>query len=179
MHFMLLLAIAFPHPDSDSVFSVQAELQGLYEEISQSTLQFVSADDIDQFHEVLYTPEWVFIDAQGQRHPWSQVREEEIQALKAPTFDWMTQSIQKLSVTPGGATAIVNLTTVRSSVDTEGRYGPKGGSHTLTETTPFRDVWVKMADSWKLQSHEQLGRPNVSVTASQYEKYLKDYSIGR
>ena len=130
MHFILLLAIAFLHPDSENVFSVQAELQGLYEQISQARLQFVTADDIDQFHEVLYAPEWVFIDAMGQRHPWSQIREEEIQALKAPTFDWMTQSIQKLSL-------------------------------------------------WKLHSREQLGRAKVSVAASQYEKYLRDYAVGR
>jgi len=83
MHFILLLAIAFLHPDSENVFSVQAELQGLYE-----------------------------------------------QALKAPTFDWMTQSIQKLSL-------------------------------------------------WKLHSREQLGRAKVSVAASQYEKYLRDYAVRR
>jgi len=79
---------------------------------------------------VLYAPEWVFIDAMGQRHPWLQIRDKEIQALKAPTFDWMTQSIQKLSL-------------------------------------------------WKLQSREQLGRATVSAAASQYERHLKDYAVGR
>jgi hypothetical protein len=179
LHIMLLLALAVVRPDDQSAFSVQAELQGLYEEISQATLQFVTGDDIDQFHEVLYTPEWVFIDATGKRSPWSQVREEQIQALTAPPFDWMNQAVQKVSLTSGGATAVVSVTTVRTIVDTEGKYGQKGSSHTLAQTTPFRDVWIKMGDTWKMQSREQIGKPTVSVSASQYEKYLKDYSVPR
>jgi hypothetical protein len=37
------------------------------------------------------------------------------------------QPIQKLSVVPGGATVVVTLTTVRTIVDSEGRYGSLSG----------------------------------------------------
>ena len=60
MHIMLWLAIGVLQPNPQNAFLVQAELQRLYEAISQATLRFVTADDIDQFHEVLYTQEWVF-----------------------------------------------------------------------------------------------------------------------
>jgi hypothetical protein len=75
----------------------------------------------------------------------------------------MNQSIQKLSLTSGGAEVVVNLTTVRSIVDAEGRYGRQGAPHTLTETTTFRDGWVKVSDKWKFKSREQIGRPTVAV----------------
>jgi hypothetical protein len=48
-------------------------------------------------------------------------------------------------------------------VDNDGRYGRKGGSHTLTEATVFRGSWIKVADDWKLKSREQIGQPKVLV----------------
>ena len=162
---VMLLALALHQPAIGSdAFNVGAELQGMYEEISQATLQFVTESDVDLFHDVLYMPDWVFVDAAGQKHTWSQMREREVQALSAPAFSSMNQSIQKLSLAPdGAATVLVNLTTVRAIVDAEGRYGRQGASHTLTETTAFRDTWVKASGSWKLKSREQLGQPTVAV----------------
>ena len=144
-------------------FEVQGELQGMYDEISQATLQFVTESDVDLFHEVLYTPDWVFVDRAGQKQTWPQVRERAIQALSAPRLNSMIQPIQKLSLVPDGATAVVRVTTVRTIVDTEGRYGRQGASHTLKETTTFRDTWVRVSDAWKQKSREQIGRPTVSV----------------
>jgi hypothetical protein len=112
---------------------------------------------------VLYTSDWVFIDATGQRHSWSQVREEAVRTLESPRVDSITQSIQTLSLVPTGATVRVNVTTVRTMVDNDGRYGRKGGSHTLTEATVFRDSWIKVADDWKLKLREQIGQPRVLV----------------
>ena len=63
-------------------FIVQAELQGLYDEISQATLQFATASDIDEFHEVLYTPDWVFTDPEGHTRTWPEVRPD---AVRTPT----------------------------------------------------------------------------------------------
>lgn len=160
---VLLLALTLQQGTASDTFNVRAELQGLYDEISQATLQFVTESDVDLFHDVLYTPDWVFVDATGQKQTWPQVREREVQALSAPPLSSMNQSIQKLSLAPDGATVVVNLTTVRSVVDAEGRYGRKGASHTLTETTAFRDVWLKASDKWKLKSREQIGQPIVSV----------------
>ena len=78
-------------------------------------------------------------------------------------LDSMTQPIGKLEVDSGGATVVVNLTTVRTVVDHEGRYGRPDASHTLTDTTPFRDRWIKVSDEWKLKSREQIGAPSESV----------------
>ena len=159
---LLAIALLFPGAPPDT-FAVQAELQGLYDEISQATLQFASDSDVDQFHDVLYMPDWVFVDTTGQTRNWSQVREGAIQALSSPPLDSMSQPIRKLTVTPEGATVIVDLTTVRTIVDHEGHYGRKEASHTLTDTTPFRDRWVLISDRWRLKSREQIRRPVESV----------------
>lgn len=97
---LVMALVAGPGPDT---FDVQVELQGLYDEISQAT------------------------------------------------------------VDPEGVTVIVDLTTVRTIVDHEGRYGRAEVSHTLTETTVFRDRWVRVSGEWKLKSREQIGRPIESV----------------
>jgi ketosteroid isomerase-like protein len=157
---LVMALVAGPAPDT---FDVQAELQGLYDEISQATLQFVTPSDVDQFHEVLYTSDWVFVDATGQKRNWSQMREGAIQALSAPPLGSMSQPIRKLSVDPEGVTVMVDLTTVRTIVDHEGRYGKAEASHTLTETTVFRDRWVRVSGEWKLKSREQIGQPIESV----------------
>jgi hypothetical protein len=160
---VLLFAVALAPISQHDKFPVWAELQGLYDEISQATQQFETASDVDLFHDVLYTSDWVFIDATGQRHSWSQVREEAVRTLESPRVDSITQSIQTLSLVPTGATVRVNVTTVRTMVDNDGRYGRKGGSHTLTEATVFRDSWIKVADGWKLKLREQIGQPRVLV----------------
>jgi hypothetical protein len=112
---------------------------------------------------VLFTPDWTFIDAQGTVLNWTQVRAVAIQALSAPHPDGIYQAIQKLAVEPDGATVIVNMIVARSSVDHEGRYGRRDASDMLDETTTFRDRWVKVADTWKLKSRQQMGKPIVSV----------------
>lgn len=159
---VLAAALLVPSAPADD-FAVQAELQGLYDEISQATLQFVSPADVDEFHDVLYTADWVFTDLAGQRHAWREVREDAVRALSAPRLDAMTQPIRMLSVDPAGATVVVNVVTVRTIVDHEGRYGRPEASHTLTTTTPFRDRWVKVSDEWKLKAREQIGASSESV----------------
>jgi hypothetical protein len=159
---LLALTLLTPGPPP-AAFEVQMALQGLYDEISQAMLAFESASDVDLFHDVLCTPDWVFVDATGQKQTWPQARERAIRALSAPTPDAMIQPIQKLSLIPDGATVVVKVTTVRTIVDTDGRYGRPGKSHTLTETTVYRDGWVRTADAWKLKSREQIGGPTVSV----------------
>jgi len=164
MVLVLVLAAALLAPGAPADdFAVQAELQGLYDEISQATLQFVSAADVDEFHDVLYTADWVFTDLIGQRHAWREVREDAIRALSAPRLDAMTQPIRMLSVDRAGATVVVNVVTVRTIVDHDGRYGRPEASHTLTATTPFRDRWVKVSDEWKLKAREQIGASSESV----------------
>src|ERR1700719_3652288 len=81
-----------------AVLTARADLQGLYDEISQAGFQFGNATDVDVFHDVLYTPDWVFVDAAGQRHGWMQVREEVIQHVHARPYASMIQAIEKLSL---------------------------------------------------------------------------------
>ena len=160
----LLLAAALLNPGTPTdTFDVQFKLQALYDEISQATLQFDTAMDIDDFHEVLYTPDWVLTDAAGHVQTWSDVRQAAIDALSMPRPDAIVQSIGKLSVDADGATVVVNVITVHTIVDHEGRYGRKDASHTLTDTTAFRDRWVRVSDEWKLKSREPIGRPTESV----------------
>jgi hypothetical protein len=86
-----------------------------------------------------------------------------IQASLAPHPDSVTQPIEKLSRSAEGVTDIVQVITVRTIVDHEGRYGRPDASHKLTETTTFRDRWVRVSDHWKLKSREQIGGPSESV----------------
>ena len=98
--FLLALVLLRPGPPPDR-FDVQADLQGLYDEIT--TLQFVSESDVDLLHDVLYTPDWVFVDAMGQKQIWHELRQQAVRALARPLPDSMSQPIQKLSLVPEGA----------------------------------------------------------------------------
>ena len=156
---VLSLVLALGQAGSQDLFSVRGELQGLYSEISQATLQFETEEDIDQFHAVLYTPDWVYVDASGQPHSWQQTRDDLFRSLKVSPIAWMSQDIEKLSLVPDGAMALVKMETVRTVVDNEGRFGRQGASHTLTEATMFRDAWVNTSDGWKLKSrHKSVNR---------------------
>ena len=169
MHTILLLMLGLLQSSAPDTFSVQADLQGLYDEISQASLQFLTETDVDDFHEIMYTPDWIFVDTKGQQRTWAELREQAVQALNTPHHDPMVQSIQKLTLVPGGATAVVNVTIVRTVTDDDGRYGRKGASHTLNETTPFRDAWVATGDRWKMKSRQQVGPAKVVVDKPEYE----------
>jgi len=169
MHIMFVAALGLLQASSPDAFDVQADLQGRYAEISQATLQFATEQDVDDFHEVMYTPDWAVTDVAGQRHEWAQLRAEALQALTAPRLDAMVQSIQTLSLTASGATTVVNITTVRTEIDAEGRYGAKGATHRLNETTSYRDTWVRVGDGWKLKAREQLHLHKVQVDKPDYE----------
>jgi hypothetical protein len=162
---IVALAIALTLSGPPDLFEVRTTIQGLYDEISQAVLQFETPEDADQFHSVVYTPDWVFVDTSGQTHSWPQMRD---QVLHATPVQAATQPIQKLSLVPGGAVATVNEIRTRAIVDEEGKYGRKGASHSLTETTPFKDTWVQIGDQWKLKSRTQLGPPKVQVDVSDY-----------
>jgi hypothetical protein len=148
---------------STDKFDVQFELQALYDEISQATLQFDTATDVDDLHSVLFTPDWTFTDAAGHTKTWADIRPAAVEALSAPRPDSIVQPITKLTSAASGTTVVVKVITVHTIVDHEGRYGRKDASHTLTKTTTFRDRWVRVSDAWKLKSREQIGQPTESV----------------
>ena len=119
--------------------------------------------DVDLFHSVLYAPDFVFVDTGGKTHEWPEMRALAIEAIGMPLPDSSIQSIQKLTLVTGGAAVVVDMTTVRTIVDKNGTYGHKGATHTLTEFTPFRDLWVRADDAWKLKRRAQIGATTVSV----------------
>jgi hypothetical protein len=162
-------AQAKSNPEAPDPFLVQADIQGLYAEISQASLQFLTEADVDDFHDILYTPDWTVTDAMGRQHTWMELRAQALEALQAPHRDPIVQSIQKLTLAPGTASALVNVTIVHNITDTEGKYGKKGDAHTLTETTTFRDTWVAMGDRWKMKARQQVGQPRVVVDKPEYE----------
>jgi ketosteroid isomerase-like protein len=158
----LLLAVGLQVRSQDA-FDVQSELRGLYDEIAQATLQFTSEADVDEFHSVLYTPDWSVVDSKGQRHAWPELRQRAIAALKEPMADSINPILQKVTLEADGATALVMVETVRTIVDTAGRYGRPGLMHTITEDAVFRDRWVMIAGSWKLKAREEIGQPKTWV----------------
>jgi len=146
MHTILLLILGLLQAGSPDAFTVQADLQGRYAEISQASLQFVTDADVDDFHDVMYTSDWTVTDMAGQQQDWGQLRLQALHALTMPHPTAIVQSIQKLALVPNGAAAVVNVTTVRTVVDNEGRYGQKGATHTLSETTPI----VTRGSPWRV-----------------------------
>jgi hypothetical protein len=118
---------------------------------------------VDQFHAVLYTPDWSLVDSKGQRHAWAELRQREVAALKEPMADSINPIIQKVALGPDGATVVVTVETMRTTVDTAGHYGRPGLTHTLTEDAVFRDRWVRVAGNWKLKAREEIGQPKTWV----------------
>jgi hypothetical protein len=157
----LLLALAAP-PD---LFTTQFELQGLYDEISQASMQFMTSTDADEFQAALLTPDWTFTDASGQTHGWAEMRD---QIMHAPPVVAATQPIQKLALVPGGATVTINEIRTRPFVDADGKYGKKDAQHMMTTTTSFRDTWVQVGEQWKFKSRQQLGPPKQKLDVSDY-----------
>jgi hypothetical protein len=148
-------------PDSDTR-TVQMQLQGLYDEISNTVLQFADESDVDAFHNVLYTSDWVFVDVDGQPHPWAEMRAPAVAAISEPPPESSIQRIEKVSLLPDRAIVNVKATLMRSVPDADGHNG-RAQARSLTETTEFRDVWVKTGETWKCSARTQVGVPVVSV----------------
>jgi hypothetical protein len=140
-----LLVVAFAAVQiiipSGDVFEPWCELQGLYNQASQTVIAARTVGDIDLLHAVMDTPDFVFIDRNGERYTWERVRERQVQALNEPRLDSLKQTIQKVSLTPQGATVIATVTTVRTA---------------LSETITVRDSWVKAAAGWRRSVREEL-----------------------
>jgi len=150
---LLVLALLITAPSAGTTFDVQATLQGLYDEISQTLLQVTSDSDVDQLHDVLYTPDCVFVDASGTQHTWAEMREEMLRVSKTEHVAEMIQRIEKISMTPQGATVLVQTNTVHPAAASPGAHD----APMITDTTTYRDTWVQMAGEWRLQSRTQVG----------------------
>jgi hypothetical protein len=164
----LILSLGTAASAADTA-SIRADLQGLYDEMSQAPMQFLTESDIDAFHDLMFTTDWTSVDTAGHVRSWADVREAQVQALNVSHHDPTVQSIQKLTLQSGGATILVNVTVVHTIVDNDGKYGAKGATHTLNETTPFRDTWVGGGEHWKMKLRQQVGAPKIVVDKPDYE----------
>jgi len=144
-------------------FLVRCDLQSTYDEMASTTAASRSPDDIDMFHSVFYAPDWAFIDVDHHRHDWTEMRRQQIEALHEAAPEMFRLAIQTISVTPGGAIAVVNVITVRKITDTDGKYGKPGLVHTIAEITSMRDTWAQVDSLWRIQLREQLGPPQQLI----------------
>ena len=160
---VLALIGALQTSASSDAFLARCDLQGLYDEMASAAIASKSARDIDMFHDVFYDASWAFIDAQKQRHDWSEMRQRRIDELQQPLPETIRLAIDSVTTTPTGATALVHLITVRRVTDADGRYGRPGLVHTIAETTPVRDTWIRSGSAWRLRLREQLGAPAVLI----------------
>jgi hypothetical protein len=132
---MLMLTAALSQSEKVDVFSTQAEIQGLYEDIRQTQSQSTTAADLDNLHDVLYTRDWTFVDKSGQSHSWMDMRQKQVDALAHNSGDVFYQPIKKISVSSDGQTATVTIV----------EYG-----------TTYKDTWVRSGESWKMKTRQQL-----------------------
>ena len=132
---LFVLAAALSQPPTVDVAAVQTEIQGLYEDIRQMKQQSETALDVDDLHDVLYTPDWTFVDKSGQSHSWTNVRQQQIAALAHKPAESFYQPIRKLSVSSDGGTALVTI---------------------AENGTTYKDTWVKSGESWKMKMRQQL-----------------------
>jgi hypothetical protein len=173
----MLLALACVGCDisQQATFQLRVQLQALYEEMAESVIHLTAAGSSASASAVLYTPDWVFVDASGQRQSLDQARSE-TGALRRSPFDTITHSIQKLTVSGDQVTVIVKVAVAVGRADTDQQAAAMGrltGWQELpgfklpsVETTTFRDTWVKAGDSWKMKSREQLGKPDVRAASA-------------
>ncbi len=161
---MITMVLQTPAPDP---FLVKAELQGIYDEITQATRQFETPADVDDFQAAVYTPTWTFTDASGRRFTWTEMRPHAVDALARTTEEKTDVSsrtlIDKIALTPGGATTTVTSWQERTVVDADGKYGKPGVTHVVDLVTIYRDDWVGGGSSWKLQARQQVGETKTVV----------------
>jgi len=121
-----------------TTFDAQADLQGLYGEISQTRAQATgstTSDDIDALHATLFTQDWTFVDKSGQSHAWMELRQKEVDASRQPpSHEVLYQPIKKLSLSPDGCTATVTI---------------------VEDRTTYEDTWVKSGESWKMKTRRE------------------------
>ena len=147
-----------------STLDLEVDLQATYDEMSQVYAPAMLDSDVALFRDILYTPDWVYVDASGKKLTRAEALAREVEQGPA---DSLIQRIEKLAmVSPDMASATVAATSIRAIVDTAGRYGRRAGEpHTLTSVTIYRDVWVRdsTTGAWKMKSREQMATLKTRV----------------
>ena len=164
---MLTLAFALaaalqatPHQDPGQT---AGDLQAMYDEITETTLSATSAEDFDNFHAVFFTSDWTFTDRQGVHHTWSELHDAAIHDWLNQPADSMRDVIRRADLRDASAVTDVSSIVIRVVVDADGKYGARGASHRIAESTPMRDHWVLGETGWKVQAREQMGETKLFV----------------
>jgi hypothetical protein len=145
------------------------DLQAMYEQLSQSVIAAQSSTltdptvNADMIHESVDSPTCTFVDAGGAARQWADVRPAVVQELKAEPYDSLNATVRSLSLHGDRAVVDVVIEGSRTLVDTGGRYGPKGATHTLTEDRYGRDTWVMTDGDWRRVKHEVSHPPRELV----------------
>jgi hypothetical protein len=157
-------------------FALQAQLQGLYEEMAEGAIHSTADDVAAPLTAELYAPDWVFIDASGQRQSLAQAQSATASALRSSPFDTITHSIQKVTASGYQVTVIVKVAVTMAGPDVNRQTAMLGrttGWQLLpdlklprVETTTFRDTWVKAGNSWRMKSREQVGKPDAHTASA-------------
>jgi hypothetical protein len=143
-----------------STFVTEMELQGIYDEISEISVPALTAEDMSTLLDVVYTPDWVLVDSAGRRLSLADLSARD---ATSPEPDAVIERIERVLPGAGFVTTHIAAISVHSFVDTTGRYGPPGATHTLTEITPYRDRWVRISGEWRMKSREQAGRTKTAL----------------
>ena len=159
----LLLTMTISAAALQDTFTLRCDIQAWYDEVAQTVLQSRTPNDVDIDHSVFETDDVSFVDVDGHRHDWAEVRARNLLTLQEPPADQMRLILRDVKTTPGGAVAVVRSLTVRTSIDGEGRYGRAGASHAIATALTYRDTLVQSGTSWKLKVREQLGPPATLV----------------
>lgn len=159
---LFVMLTASPAEPQDK-FALRCDVQAWYDESAQMALLSRSSSDIDTAHSVFDTDDVAFVDAEGHRLDWAEMRTRAVQSLQEPPADQMRQVLRDVKTTADGATAVVLSMTVRKVIDNEGRYGHAGASHAIATVITYRDTLVQNGTSWRLRTREQVGAPETLV----------------
>jgi hypothetical protein len=159
---LLLMLTMFTAQPQDK-FALRCDVQAWYDEVAQMALLSRNPSDIDTVHSVFDTDDISFVDAEGHRHDWTEMRARAVQTLEESPADSMRQVMRDVKATADGAIAVVLSMTVRKAIDNEGRYGRAGASHAIATVITYRDTLVQNGTSWKLKTREQVGAPETLV----------------
>ncbi|HEX4346260.1 MAG TPA: hypothetical protein VHZ73_01745 [Vicinamibacterales bacterium] len=167
---LLSLACIGCDASNTAAFQTHAELQALYEEMAE-TVAHATVESPATVSGVLITPDWTFVDASGARHSFSEAQALVQSALRVAPFDTITNTIDKLSLATDTAIVVVKVTVAARApaLDAQTKWmGQFDGWHEVPkvplprpETRTFKDTWVKAGNSWKMQTREEVGKPET------------------
>lgn len=124
-------------------------------------------DDMKKLSDDLDSPDWISVDRFGRTVLTRKDADREFQSMLALPPDrrvtemdivWAERDADRLTVLAW------MMPNEAERVDSNGDFGPKGGSHRLTRSTLIRDIFQSTADGWRRIRHDKLV-PNDTVLA--------------